>query len=249
MFEIRNLKLKLNDKIIFDKLNIKISRGELLLLCGPSGSGKTSFINCISGVIPELIKADLSGEIIFEKDISVSVQNPHNISFSENVIEELSFYFENQNVEPDEIFDIIFPIAGKYGISKLLLKKTELLSAGQKQKTSLVSRLAQNSNVIIMDEPFTLLDDEGKKVLTESITKLKNDNKIIIISEHNISQLENLIDKFLYFDGTGNYKIFDKKNAAENYNYLFDFVRTKKNKKINEKKYSENIVSLEIRNL
>ncbi|HPG30157.1 MAG TPA: ABC transporter ATP-binding protein [bacterium] len=247
MIDITDLFLKYDNRIIFNQLNLKIKAGEIIVVCGQSGSGKSSFLNCVAGVIPEIIKADISGKINKSCDISMVIQNPHNSSFGDNVVEELAFYFENKGMKPDDIFDIIYPLAEEYKIHKLLLKDLNKISAGQKQRTSIVSCLSQNNKIVIMDEPFTLLDNFGKSELIKFIKKLKQEGAAIIISEHNISYIEDLFDKLIYFNGKT--EIYDRTSFKTNKENLEKKIRTKNFSINGGKQYSSRDTSLNISNL
>ncbi len=173
MLEIKNLTLKYDNITIFENLNFEITEGKLVIVCGTSGTGKTSFINCISGIIPNMLNAKLTGKIIKNGSVTIVVQNPHISTFADNVIEEISFVFENNNINPDDIFDKIYPLTKECGIENILFESLNNISAGQKQKTALVSCISQDSKIIIMDEPFTLLDETGKKKLRDFNAQLE----------------------------------------------------------------------------
>lgn len=242
MLEIKKLSLKFDKQFIFRDLNICLAEGEILLVCGDSGTGKTSFLNCLNGIIPEYISGVVSGDIHTPTTPAMLIQNPHTSTFADNVIEEISFMFENKNIPPDDIFNIVYPLTKKYKINKIIFNNLKTISAGQRQKTALISCLTQESSVIIMDEPFTLLDNAGKKILLDGIIELKKSGRIIIISEHNISYIEDIFDKILYFRNDNSYTICSRKDFKRD---VVDFkknIRTQNSfikKKIINKKENE----------
>ena len=216
MVEIENLSLSYgNNKEVLKNISLNIEKGECVLLTGKSGSGKSSIINSINGLAVRYDGASIDGSIrIGNKDIknlklyeismlvSSVFQNPKTHFFNVNTTLELLFYLENIGLSRDEIDKRLTEMLKLFPIEHLLNRDIFKLSGGEKQILCIAASYISGTEIIVLDEPSSNLDEENIKLIKEMLAQLKDMGKTIIISEHRIFYLMDIIDRiFLIKDG------------------------------------------------
>ena len=203
-------------EIILKNINMTTEYGKITLLAGMSGSGKSTILNLITGIIPNIIKGDIKGEMLINgeniigksiseisKNVGVVLQNADSQIIMPHVEEEIAFGLENINLERKEIGSKINDICNILSLNKNAKSKT--LSGGEKQRLMSGAILAMNPKIIILDEPLANIDKFGAKILLDALNDLKNEGYAIIIIEHRLDMLIKYIDK-----------IYDIKNGILN---------------------------------
>ena len=201
------------DEESLKKVSLFVKRGETLLLCGASGSGKTSLIRLINGLIPHYYKGEMTGEVtVAGKDISKTelyelagivgtvFQNPRSQFFSVDTDGEIVFGTENIGLDPSEIRKRKEDIVSRMGIEKLLNRNLFNLSGGEKQRIACASVAALLPEIILLDEPSSNLDIDSIENLRNIIINWKSEGKTIIISEHRLWYLKDLIDRAIFVE-------------------------------------------------
>lgn len=216
MVEIENLSLSYgNNKKVLKNISLNIKKGECVLLTGKSGSGKSSIINSINGLAVRYDGASIDGSIrIGNKDIknlklyeismlvSSVFQNPKTHFFNVNTTLELLFYLENIGLSRYEMDKRLTEMLNLFPIEHLLNRDIFKLSGGEKQILCIAASYISGTEIIVLDEPSSNLDEENIKVIKEMLVQLKDKGKTLIISEHRIFYLMDIIDKiFLIKDG------------------------------------------------
>ena len=216
MVEIENLSLSYgNNKEVLKNISLNIKKGECILLTGKSGSGKSSIINSINGLAVRYDGASIDGSIrIRNKDIknlklyeismlvSSVFQNPKTHFFNVNTTLELLFYLENIGLSRDEMDKRLTEMLNLFPIEHLLNRDIFKLSGGEKQILCIAASYISGTEIIVLDEPSSNLDEENIKVIKEMLVQLKDKGKTLIISEHRIFYLMDIIDRiFLIKDG------------------------------------------------
>lgn len=198
--EVKNLsfKYKNSDKYILKDVNLSVNKGEILAITGKSGSGKTTLCNCLCGLIPRLYEGILTGEVlIFGENINnlnlaevvsrlgIIFQNPSTQLFSPTIEDELSFGPENLCIEREEIGQRIDKVLKMIKMEEYRFENPNNLSGGQQQLIAIASVLMMNPSIIICDEIMSWIDSEGKEIIFETLLKLKDEGKTIIMVDHN----------------------------------------------------------------
>lgn len=192
-------------------INLTIGEGELVLLCGESGCGKTTVTRLINGLIPHYYEGELSGEILIDgKNVSKlplyetarmvgSVfQNPRSQFFNVDTTSELVFGAENMGLPETEIRQRLHRVLGELQIERLMGRNIFQLSGGEKQKIACASVSVGDPQVMVLDEPTSNLDDKAIEELRLLIQIWKNRGKTIIVAEHRLYFLRELIDRVIY---------------------------------------------------
>ncbi|HFH9836950.1 TPA: ABC transporter ATP-binding protein [Streptococcus suis] len=191
---------------------LTIPTGQCVALCGPSGSGKSSLLKLLNGLIPEYYPAQLAGQAFLGQlnigqtsveELSYYVasvfQNPATQFFHTQVLHELVFPCENQGLSRDEIAKRLQQVNALFQLEEFYDKPIFQLSGGQKQLVALATATMQGSPVLLLDEPTANLDQVGVQKVKETLHKLKQEGRTILIAEHLLAYLGDLADRYLYF--------------------------------------------------
>ena len=194
-----NIEKKLNHFI----LNVDFTvENEILCIMGESGSGKTSILNSIAGLLtPDKGEIILDDNILFSDKINLKPQE-RKIGY---VFQDYAL-FPNMSVKDNIFFmnpDINYTklLIEKLGIEYLLGNFPNTLSGGEKQKVSIVRALANKPRLLLMDEPFSSIDEKFKNKFYEELIEIKKSLDIpIIIVTHNRVEAEILSDRLIFID-------------------------------------------------
>lgn len=183
------------------KLSFSVPENAFVLLYGASGSGKTTLLRLLK---PELApKGNRQGEILYRgnplslvpyetsvREIAYTAQNPDTQQVSDYVKNELAFLPENLGLSADEIQLKIAETVGFFGISDLYGRKIQTLSGGEKQLVNLASACVDAPRVLLLDEPFAMLDAVGAERLLRALVRLHTVLGVtVLLTEHNIQPL------------------------------------------------------------
>ena len=215
MIEIKNVNFSYKgtaDAGLHD-LSLQIHDGETVLLCGASGCGKTTILRLINGLIPHYYKGELSGSVtVSGQDIAKTelyelasivgtvFQNPRSQFFSVDTDGEITFGTENIGIPPAEILRRKADVTKEFALEPLLDKSLFALSGGEKQKIACASVSALMPEIMLLDEPSSNLDWNAIGELAEVIRKWKAQGKTIVISEHRLWYLKDLVDRVIFLE-------------------------------------------------
>lgn len=178
---IKKLTKKYGKTVVFQDLSCQLDSKEYNFLVGPNGTGKSTLIKCLLGYL------NYQGEVI--KDNLNFSYAPDKISLPEyiNVYNLLLLLVINRKINLKEADKKINQMLKNFSIEKYKYTPIYKLSKGTRQKVILIQCLISNSDVYIFDEPLNGLDLVSKGVFMVEIKKLKQLDKIIVISTHNIN--------------------------------------------------------------
>ena len=181
-------------------INVQFEKGQVISLIGPNGSGKTTLIKAILG----MIKAD-SGKIFFNDELingdpsyrSQIGYMPQIGRYPDNMkVGQLFKMLRNiRNVPEDKIDEELIE---KFELKKIFDKPMRTLSGGTRQKVSAALAFLFDPDVLILDEPTAGLDPLSSEILKEKILKEKSKNKLILITSHILSDLDELTTHIIY---------------------------------------------------
>lgn len=204
------LKVKVNK--LFNGFNLGAEweiGNELGIICGPSGSGKSLTLKAIAGLItPDSGEISFGDKIIFndisginiapnKRPIGYVFQNlalfPH-LSVYENVAYSLNLR------EKSEIRAIVEESLERFSIADIMDKKIYNISGGQQQRVAIARALIRKPEVLLLDEPFSSLDNILKRQMHEILLELKaSENIPIVMVTHDLREAEKLADKLLVY--------------------------------------------------
>ena len=204
MIEIKNIYKKFGKLEVLNDVNLSFKKGECIALIGPNGCGKTTLIKSILGmVIPS------KGDILFnEKSILKEFKYREQIGYMPQIGRYPDYMTVGQIIEmikkirnSDQVLDE--DLVHAFQLEKIVDKQMRTLSGGTTQKVSATLAFLFNPEVLILDEPTAGLDPLASEILKEKIIKEKEKGKLILITSHLLSELDDLITQIVYMqDGT-----------------------------------------------
>lgn len=189
-----------------------VARGECVLLCGASGCGKTTVTKLINGLIPAFTPGcRLEGRVEVDgldpaktpmhqlaRKVGSVFQNPKSQFFNLDTDSELAFGLENAGCPPEEIHARVAETVEALGLESLCGQSIFSLSGGQKQLLAFGSVYAMGPDIFVLDEPTANLDQEAIARLHDEIAGLKRQGRTVVIAEHRLYFLTDLIDQAWY---------------------------------------------------
>ena len=215
MIEFIDVNYRVADYVILTGINLKIHKGECLLLAGESGSGKTTLTKLINGLIPHFYSngqlnggVSIQGEKVAETEIyrlaekiGSVFQNPKSQFFYTDSSAEIAFGLENRGVPSEKIRQRIATTSNELGIENLLGRNIFKLSGGEKQIIAFASVYAGEPEIYVLDEPSSNLDNLSAARLTKLLHYIKAQGKTLIIAEHRLNYLRSVMDRVVYLKG------------------------------------------------
>jgi Cu-processing system ATP-binding protein len=203
MISIERINKTFGKMVALDDISLQLNAGKAYALIGPNGSGKTTLIKSILGLV-----VPTSGYILFE-----GVSIAHDWRYRENVgyMPQTGKYPETMRI--GEVIDMMKGIRpGKthydedlideFKLAKLYDKRMHTLSGGTRQKVSAALAFLFHAPVLILDEPTAGLDPVSAEILKEKILAEKHKGKLVIITSHILSDLDELTTDLVYmFEG------------------------------------------------
>ena len=194
------------------QVSMAVAPGECVLLCGASGCGKTTVTKLINGLIPaftpgcrlegrvEVDGADPAKTPMYElaRKVGSVFQNPKSQFFNLDTDSELAFGLENEGRPPEEIRGQVADTVEALHLQDLLGRSIFSLSGGQKQLLAFGSVYAMGPEIFVLDEPTANLDQDAIFRLHDQIANLKRQGRTVVIAEHRLYFLTDLIDRALY---------------------------------------------------
>ncbi len=153
-------------------VSFQIEQGEKLAIIGSNGSGKTTLVRCLNGLLlpsgGEIrinnLRVEDSDEIYsIRQQVGMVFQNPDNQMVATTVERELAFGLENIGIPADEMKERIDDILSQFDLAQYRQSAPHLLSGGERQRVALASVLIMRPEILILDEPTSLLDPRGRK--------------------------------------------------------------------------------------
>lgn len=212
MLKIENLSLAYDESILED-VNLTFKPGEISVLTGTSGSGKSSLLKIINGVIPYFEPAKISDKIVYNNrnlldldmtersnTVATVFQNPKTQFYAVNSTDELAFALENRNLSPEAIVKRITQFTQLLEMEDLLHRDIFALSGGEKQLLAITSVACMDNDIYLFDEPSSSLDREAISRFKNVLIKLKEMGKIVIIAEHRLYYLKDLMNQLIIIE-------------------------------------------------
>lgn len=195
-------------------VNLKVEKGEYVVVAGPSGCGKSTLCRCLNGLVPHFYEGKYSGEVVVEgskvvehgvpelsQKVGMVFQDPESQLFSLTVESEVAFGPENIGVPREEIITRIQQALSDAEISQLKDRMPFEISGGEQQRVAVAATLAMQPDILVLDEPTSNLDPQGAFTLLKLVGKLnKIAGKTVVIVEHRLEAVAGYADRVVLMD-------------------------------------------------
>ena len=212
-FDIQNLTFGYpGEKDVLKGVNMRVERGEFIVLCGKSGSGKTTLLRHLKTVLSPHGKK--TGDVLFDgtpigqvslRDQSAKIgyvmQNPDSQIVTDKVWHELAFGLESLGCDQATMRLRVAEMASYFGIQDWFHRSVSELSGGQKQLLNLASIMAMQPEVLILDEPTSQLDPIAASDFLNTVRKINRElGTTVIITEHRLEDIFHAADRVIVMD-------------------------------------------------
>ena len=165
-------------KKVLDNVLFEAGPGSFTVITGATGSGKSTLLKVIQAKVP---------------GVAFVGQFPRQTFVAESVFSELAYSLEQRGFTKTEIETRVSELAAKFGLD--LTANPFELSAGWQQRVAIAAALAAGSKILLLDEPFSALDEAGSQGLLETLGQLKATGTTIVIAEHRVNLLRELAEQ------------------------------------------------------
>ncbi|PRY82324.1 ABC transporter ATP-binding protein [Alkalibacterium olivapovliticus] len=213
MIELKDVQKQFGRKKVLNGISFTIEKGEISCLVGVNGVGKTTILNAIMNLTPikkgtitidgEPLTPELYNKIVFIPDASISL--PH---FTvQQSMDFMNDYYDTWNVKRAKDIVKFFRLNPS--------DKLRDLSKGNQAKVNLLLGLALDVDYILMDEPFSGIDIFTREQITEVFSSYLVEDRGVLITTHEINDIEHLLDKVILLDEGTIYKEFNAEVMRE----------------------------------
>ncbi len=196
-------------------VNLNFRRGETVLLTGATGSGKSTLLRALGGFIHHKMRGERRGRIFWKEEelgdlsfseitkwIALVFQDPESQLFHHFVEDEVFFGLENRGISREEGRHRVDRILRVMGLGGYHRRRVEELSGGEKQRLVLASILVMRPHVLLLDEPTSQLDPEGRRAFGNflNIWKQEHPEALLLISSHRLRDWVGMADRIVILE-------------------------------------------------
>jgi len=200
MFKAENIQKSFADKQVLKGINLTIQNGEVYGLVGANGAGKTTLFN----ILAQILQPNEGRVFVDEKQIRSANDLNQNIGYIVDIpamfeymtaYEYLDFLMSPLKLSKQQIREKSDFLLQAVGLKEVGNKRIKTFSRGMKQRMGIASGLVSNPKVILMDEPSSALDPEGRVDVINIIQSLKKQGKVVLLSTHILTDVERVCDR------------------------------------------------------
>ncbi|WP_262851046.1 ABC transporter ATP-binding protein [Mumia quercus] len=185
-------------------LDLRVEPGERVLLAGPSGAGKSTVLRAVAGVLATAGDGDLLGEVETEGRIGLLLQNPGDAVVAERIGRDVAFGLENARVAPDAMWPRVRAALEAVRLPYGVQHPTAALSGGELQRAALAGVLASRADVLLLDEPTSMLDDANAEGVRRCITDVVAESgATLVVVEHRLAPWLDHVDRVVVLGRDG----------------------------------------------
>ncbi len=231
MLEVRDLNVTYTNGVkALTDVNVQIPEGSLCGIIGPNGGGKTTFLKGILGFVPHRGKTYFRGKPIKKSakhTAYVEQKGKLDMDFPITVIQcvllgtypQLGFFKNPGEVQKNRAQKAL----ERVGLKGFENRQIGALSGGQFQRVLIARTLAQEADLIILDEPFVGIDVNSEKIIIHLLQELCNNGKTILVVHHDLSKVKDYFDYLLFIHKTiiaagPVEEVFEKDNLSATFN-------------------------------
>ncbi len=203
ILEMKDIKKSFGDKLVLDGLSLRVEGGHALGLLGRNGAGKTTAIRILMNVfLPDGGSVLLDGAPIDRAGVGVGyLPEERGLYPRKKVFAQLVYLARLKGLSRKDAEKEIDRWLERLGMSEYKNRRLDTLSKGNQQKIQLITALAHDPRLIVLDEPFSGLDPVNAGLLKEIVKEQIEKGKIVIFSSHQMSSIEEFCDDIAIING------------------------------------------------
>ncbi len=203
VLEMRNIEKSFGEKKVLSDVSFKMEGGKAFGLLGRNGAGKTTSIRIIMDVFsPDSGDVLVDGEKIDYKKIQVGyLPEERGLYPKKLIIDQLVYLACLKGMTYKNAVNAVDYWLERLGMTEYRNKKLETLSKGNQQKIQLITALAHDPQIVILDEPFSGLDPVNAMLLKDVVKEQISTGKIVLFSSHQMSYIEEFCDSIAILNG------------------------------------------------
>jgi NitT/TauT family transport system ATP-binding protein len=181
-----------------DDVSVEISSGSFFMIVGPSGCGKTTLLRIVAGLeqpsagAVEVVRADR------EKPINAMIFQGESIFPLMNVWDNAAYGLAMRGVAKREIAEVVGHYLERTGLTRFADSYPHQLSGGMKQRVAIARAFANDPEILLMDEPFSALDEQNKTLLQQELLRIwEETKKTVLFITHSVDEAVTLGDRIM----------------------------------------------------
>ena len=205
--EVSHIAKSFADKVAVDNLSFSVAQGEMFGLIGPNGAGKTTTIRMMMDILkPDSGKVTILGEKLNEatKNRLGYLPEERGLYKKLKVLDSIVYLASLKGVDRHSATEKANELLTQTGMLASKNKKIEALSRGMGQIIQFIVTIIHDPQLLVLDEPFAGLDPVNTELLKGMLADLKNHGKAVILSTHQMNQVEELCDRILMINNGQN---------------------------------------------
>lgn len=211
MIEAVNITKRFHELTVFENMNVRVNKGEVLVIIGPSGSGKSTFLRCLNHL------EKINNGKIFIEGIELDGNNKRTLKSN---IEKMGMVFQGFNLFPhmtvlqnvmeapitvkkenkEDVLNRSLKLLQKVGLSDKTKCYPSKLSGGQKQRVAIARALAMNPDIMLFDEPTSALDPELVGEVLSVMKDLAKEGMTMVVVTHEMGFAKEVADRVIFMD-------------------------------------------------
>lgn len=234
MLEIKNIKKSFGEKQVLKGISLVAEGGKAFGLLGRNGAGKTTSIRILMDVFPAN-----EGEILFNgQPINYNkihfgyLPEERGLYPKKKIIDQLVYFAELKDMSHTDAIKSVDYWLDRLGMTEYRNKRLDTLSKGNQQKIQLITAIAHNPQIVILDEPFSGLDPVNALLLKDVVKEEIAKGKIVLFSSHQMNYIEEFCDSIAIINGGKVVLTGDLNDIKRNYPRNRLVVRSEQCKKI-----------------
>jgi energy-coupling factor transport system ATP-binding protein len=172
-------------------VSLDLRQGEYVGVVGPNGGGKSTLVRLLNGLLkPDSGRVLVSGRdpatepFEVRKHLGVLFQNPENGLVAPFVEDDVAFGLENLGVPREEMRERVARAIRTVGLEGFERREPHTLSGGEKQRVALAGLLAAEPEILVLDEPTSMLDSAGRREVLEYLHALRSEKTVLHVTHH-----------------------------------------------------------------
>ncbi len=234
ILELKNIEKAFGEKQVLTGVSFKAEGGKAFGLLGRNGAGKTTAIRILMNVFPANSgKVLVDGEEIDYNKVSIGyLPEERGLYPKKLILDQLIYFAELRGMSKKASVSSIDYWLERLGMTEYRNKRLDTLSKGNQQKIQLITALAHNPDIVILDEPFSGLDPVNAMLLKDVVKEQIKDGKIVLFSSHQMNYIEEFCDSIAILNNGKIALCGDLKDIKRNYRRDSIVVRSEQAEKI-----------------